>query len=202
MRDGWQGKEVSPMSLEYGTEEWEQAYVEEVARRLETEPKPYIYFTPEWVALYEKAINEDKVYREAAKDWDGSIVLHVQQAPKYGLDIDLYIFLDLAHGDCRKARIVPPAAGEAGKFVITASADRWMEVGRRKLDVVQGMMQTKLKLKGDLATIVRFVKASTRLTEIAAAVGGKFPDELMPDEVDRLRATVKELGGRFLGIEV
>lgn len=190
------------MSLQYGTDEWEQAYLEEVAKRMESEPKPYIFFTPEWVALYEKAINEDNVYREAARDWDGSVVLHVLKAPNYGLDIDLYIFLDLSRGECRKARIVPPEAGEAGKFVITGSADRWMDVGRKKLDIVQGMMQAKMKLKGDLATIVRFVKASTRLAEIASNVGGKFPDELMPEEVERLRTTVKELGGRFLGINV
>ena len=77
-----------------------------------------------------------------------------------------------------------------------------MDVGRKNLDIVQGMMQSKMKLKGDLATIVRFVKASTRLAEIASIVGGKFPDELMPEEVEKLRATVKDLGGRFLGIEV
>lgn len=45
------------MVLTYGTEEWEKAYQEELAKRMESEPKPYIYFTPEWVALYEKAIN-------------------------------------------------------------------------------------------------------------------------------------------------
>ncbi|MDI6874723.1 SCP2 sterol-binding domain-containing protein [Candidatus Solincola sp.] len=190
------------MTIAYGTEEWEKAYQEEVTKRMESEPKPYIYFTPEWVALYEKAIQEDATYKELAKNWEGSVVLHVEKAPQYGLDIDLYIFLDLWHGECRKARIVPPEVGEAGDFVITGSADRWMEVGRGQLDPVKGMMQGKLRLKGDLPTIVRYVKAAVRLTEISQMVGGKYPDELTPEEVEGLRATVKDLAGRFLGVTV
>lgn len=57
------------------------------------------------------------------------MVLHVESAPQYGLDIGLFILLDLWHGDCRQTRIVPPEMGEAGDFAITGSADRWMEVG-------------------------------------------------------------------------
>lgn len=188
------------MGITYGSDEWERAYQEEVAKRMESEPKPYIYFTPEWVALYEKAIQEDATYKELAKNWEGSVVLHVEKAPQYGLDIDLYILLDLWHGECRKARIVPPEVGEAGDYVITGSADRWMEVGRGQLDPVKGMMQGKLRLKGDLPTIVRYVKAAVRLTEISQMVGGKYPDELTPVEVEGLRTTVKDLANRFLGI--
>gem|GEM_PF-78410 len=188
------------MALTYGTEEYEKAYQEELARRMESEPRPFVYLTPEWVALFEKAIQEDAVYKELARDWEGSVVLHVQKAPQYGLDIDLYIHLDLWHGDCRRARIVPPEVGEAGDFVITGSAERWMEVGRGQLDTVKGMMQGKLKLKGDLPTIVRYVKAAVRLTEISQMVGGRYPDELSPEEIENLRSTVKDLAERFLGI--
>ncbi|MGQ9476670.1 MAG: hypothetical protein ACUVRX_09655 [Actinomycetota bacterium] len=69
------------MEFTYGTEEWEKAYQEELVKRMEAEPKPYIHFTPEWVALYEKAINEDAAYRELARNWEGSVVLHVEKAP-------------------------------------------------------------------------------------------------------------------------
>jgi putative sterol carrier protein len=190
------------MSYTYGTDEYEQAYLAEVDKRMAEEPKPYIYFTPEWVASFEKAIQEDAEYKAVAKGWKGSVVLHVEAAPQYGLDIDLYVLLDLEDGECRSARIVPTEVGEAGDYVITASIDRWTEVGRKELDTVKGMMQGKLRLKGDLPTIVRYVKASVRLTDISAAVGGKYPDELSPDEVEGLRATVKDLAERFLGITI
>jgi putative sterol carrier protein len=187
------------MAYVYGTDEFEQAYQEELAKRMESEPKPYTYLTPEWVAIFEKAIQKDEVYKQAAKGWKGSVVLHVQAAPQVGLDIDLHVLLDLEDGECRKARIVPPEAGEGGDFVITGTAERWMQVGRGELDTVKGMMQGKLKLKGDLPTIVRYVKASIRLTELSSMVGGRFPDELSPEEVEGLRAVVQDLGERFLG---
>ncbi len=184
-------------TIPYGTEEWEKEYDAEVARRME-KPPPYIYFTPEWVALYEKAVQGDAPYREYAKDWEGSVVLHVLADPNYGVDIDLYVFMDLWHGDARWIKIVPADKGESGDFVITGSLERWMQVARKQLDTVKGMMQGKLKLKGDLPTIVRAVKAAQRLVEISSEVGGKFPDELTPEEMEELKGVVSELSAKFL----
>lgn len=186
------------MSLKYGTDEWESEYQAVMARRTE-KPPPYIYFTPEWVTLYEKIIQEDAEYREAAKDWEGTVVLHVEAAPDYGLDVDLYVFMDLWHGDCRSIRIVPPDAGEAGDFVITGSLERWTQIGKKELDSTKGMMQGKLKLKGDLPTIVRAVRASQRLTDLSAEVGGKFPTELSDEDKEELKASVKDMTEKLIG---
>jgi putative sterol carrier protein len=48
---------------------------------------------------------------------------------------------------------------------------------KEELEPVKGMMQGKLKLKGDLPTIVRFVKAAQDLVESATMVDTKFLDE-------------------------
>ena len=186
------------MALKYGTDEWESEYQAVLAKRTE-KPPPYIYFTPEWVALFEKIIQEDAEYKEAAKDWEGTVVLHVEAAPDYGLDVDLYIFMDLWHGDCRSVRIVPPDAGEAGDFVITGSLERWTQVGKKELDSTKGMMQGKLKLKGDLPTIVRAVRASQRLTDLSAEVGGKYPTELSDEDKEELKASVKDMTEKLIG---
>ncbi len=188
------------MALEYGTEEWEREYQAEVQKRLEN-PQPYIYFTPEWIALYEKAIQNDEKYKEAAKDWEGTVVLHVLPAPEYGLEFDLYVLMDLWHGECRSVRIVPPEVGEAGDYVITGTLERWTQVGKGELDTTKGMMQGKLKLKGDLPTIVRSVRAATRLTEIASEVGGIYPTEMPPEEIEPFRAYNNALAEKFLGIK-
>jgi putative sterol carrier protein len=45
------------------------------------------------------------------------------------------------------------------------------------LEPVKGMMQGKLKLKGDLPTIVRYVKASQELVECTTKIETKFLDE-------------------------
>lgn len=185
------------MAIQYGTDEWFRLYEEEVSKRLKT-PPPYIFFTPEWITLFQKAIREDTLYQKVAEGWEGTVCLHVEKKPKYGLDVDLYLLLDLWHGDCRSAMLVPPDVGEAADYVITASLDHWIKIGRKELDTVKGMMQRKLKLKGSLPSMVRYVKASNRLTEISAEVGGKFPDELTPEGIEELRQVVRDLGSKLL----
>ncbi len=184
------------MALTYGTDEWLQAYDEVVKERSAAGP-PFLMGTPEWIAVYEKLVQEDATYKEAAKTWEGSVVIHVLAKPEIGLDIDLYIFMDLWHGDCRFMRIVPPEAGEAGDFVITGEFERWKQVMKKELDTTKGMMQGKLKLKGDLPTIVRAVKAAVRLVEISNMIDTVFEDEASPEEIEGLRAFVKEASEKF-----
>ena len=185
------------MDLVYGTVEFEQAYQEELKLRLENEPKPYLYFSPEWVHLYEEAVQNDADYQVAAKTWEGSVTLHVEQAAHYGIVVDIYLLMDLWHGDCRSMHIVPPEAGESADFVITGTMEQWTKVGRKELDVVKGMMQGKLRLKGDLPTIVRAVKACIRLVEISTQVGGKYPDEMTPEEIEHTRGWIGDLADKF-----
>ncbi|MDI6873950.1 SCP2 sterol-binding domain-containing protein [Candidatus Solincola sp.] len=180
------------MALAYGTEEWEKAYQELLKERQATQSKPYIMGTPEWVAQYEELVKNDQAYKEAAKDWEGSVVIKILAKPEIGLESDLYLFMDLWHGDCRSMRIVPPEVGEAGDYVITGEYDRWKSVIAGELDPVKGMMQGKLKLKGDLPTIVRAVKAASRLVELSASTQPRFPDELSPEETEELRKLLQE----------
>jgi len=177
---------------QYGTDEWEAEYQAMLADRMKN-PGPYIYFTPEWAALYEKTIQSDEPYRDADKTWEGTVVLHVEKAPEWGLDIDIYVFMDLWHGECRSIRIVTTEAGEAGDFVITGSLERWEQVAKKELDSTKGMMQGKLKLKGDLPTIVRAVRASQRLTDLSADVGGFFPTELNDEQKEQFKVAMAAL---------
>lgn len=62
------------------------------------------------------------------------------------------------------------------------------------------MTQGRLRPKGYLPAIVRYVKAAVRLTEPSNLAGGKYPEELTPKEAEGLRSTVKDLADRFLGI--
>jgi putative sterol carrier protein len=81
-------------------------------------------------------------------------------------------------GDCREAKYgITPEEGEKAMFIIRAPYSRWKEVIRKELDPVKGMMQGKLKLKGDLPTIVRYVKAANELVNLASRVPTQFVDE-------------------------
>lgn len=170
------------MTLKYGTDEWEKAYQEMVEERFKKAEKPYIMGTPEWVATFEKMVQEDEEYKKVAKTWEGSVVIHILANPANGIDDDLYLFMDLWHGDCRFAKLVPKEIGANADFVLTGEMERWQSVMKKELDVTKAMMQGKVKLKGSLPTIVRYVKASIRLTDLAAQIDTRFQSELSDGE--------------------
>lgn len=188
------------MSYVYGTPEWEEAYEKQIQERLTNQPRPFTVFLPEWVKEWEKFIQNDAKYKTVAlPNWENPIVLHLLPNPAMGVDHDIFVKMDLWHdGECRSIRYIPPSEiGKPGNFVVSGSIERWLMVGRKQLDVVKGMMQGKLKLKGDLPTVVRAVKAAVRLVETVGEVGGTYPDELKGEQVEQFRATVNNLLTEF-----
>jgi putative sterol carrier protein len=131
----------------------------------------------EWLNQYVERINSSQAYREAAATWEGDVCFIFEAEPDKGLKENLYGWLDLWHGECREGKLVSQEEGEKAPFVISAPYSRWKEVISKELDPVKGMMQGKLKLRGDLPTIVRYVKASNELVNLATTVPTEFVDE-------------------------
>ena len=84
---------------------------------------------------------------------------------------------DLFEGAARSVHVGSAADAQKCDFVITAPYTRWKEVSTKQLDATKGMLQGKLKLKGDLPTIVRYTKASQEMTECTTRVPVEWPDE-------------------------
>jgi putative sterol carrier protein len=133
--------------------------------------------SPEWLDEYVEKINGSSSYKEAAATWEGDVAYVIEAEPDKGIPDEVVAWLDLWHGDCREAKIVTTEEGEKARFVIRAPYSRWKEVILKELDPVKGMMQGKLKLRGDLPTIVRYVKAANELVNLAQTVDTQFPDE-------------------------
>ena len=131
----------------------------------------------EWLAEYVQRINASDSYRDAAETWEGDIAYVIEAEPDRGVPEDVWAWLDLWHGQCRDGRLVPAEEGERARFVIRAPYSRWKEVIRGELDPVKGMMQGKLKLRGDLPTIVKYVRAANELVTVAQSVTTEFADE-------------------------
>ena len=178
------------MPYVYGTDEWEENFSQLMQDLLDVGEEPYIMGTPSWIAAYEALIKNDAVYREAAQGWQGTVIEHIVANPDVGLDEDMYVLMDLRGGECRCVRLVPREAGENGDFVLTAPYERWKQVMKGELDPVKGMMQGKIRLKGDLPTIVRYVKASTRLVELVGQVPTIFLDEMTAEEIEAFKPWV------------
>ena len=136
-----------------------------------------VFPSEEWIAVYRDRINGSFDYREAAAEWEGDVAFVFEAEPDRGVPEDLWAVLDLWHGKCRASRMVTAEAGARCPYVIRAPYSRWKEVLHGDLDPVKGMMQGKLKVQGDLATIVRYVRAANELVHLTSQVPTTFLDQ-------------------------
>lgn len=135
------------------------------------------FLSQEWFDAFVDAINASDEYRDAAAEWEGDIAFHVQAEPDKGVPDDVWARLDLWHGTCRGVGPIDAERGPAAAYVLTAPYTRWKEVVRGELDPIRAMMQGKLRVRGDLPTIVRQVRAANELVRLLGEVPTWFPDE-------------------------
>ena len=184
-----------------GTKEWDDEYAKLVEKRKENQSKPYIVGTPEWASEFEKKIQGDDKYKNAAKTWEGSVVLVFKAKPEEGIDEDVFVFMDLWHGDCRSAKLVPSEIGRSGEYVLEAEYDRWKRILRKELNVVKEIATMKIKLVPfnfkKAAKLAAATQAAIRLVDLSGEVSDKFPDELEPEEFESFKALAKQLKTEF-----
>ena len=131
----------------------------------------------EWFHALAGKIAGSQAYHEAASDWEGDIAFVIEADPERGVPHDVWGHLDLWHGTCRSGTVVTPERGADAEFVISATFRRWKDVVRGELDPVRAMMQGKLRVRGDLPKILRYVQAAHELVVICGTVPTRFPDE-------------------------
>ena len=137
-----------------------------------------LFPTDPWFQRLVERINASAEYRDAAATWEGDIAFVIEAEPDRGVPADVWGYLDLWHGECRGGGVVDAERGGSARYVIRAPYSRWKEVLLGELDPVKGMMQGKLKVRGDLPTIVRYVRAANELVNLTGTVETEFPDEV------------------------
>ncbi len=133
--------------------------------------------TDAWFKELVIRINDSAEYKVVAETWEGDIAFVIEAEPDKRFPADVYGLLDLWHGDCRDGGVVDADRGAAAQYLIRAPYSRWKDVVRGELDPVKGMMQGKLKVHGDLPTIIRYVRAANELVRLCGTVETVFPDE-------------------------
>ena len=139
---------------------------------------PIDFPSEEWTTAYQEALNASESYKEAGKNWThGPIALVVKAEPAIGVEQDTAFILDLHQGVCRKAWISDLEEANKQPFVITGSYAQWKMVMRKELDPIKGMMQGKLKLKGNLPYVVRYLKGVQESIRCLTELDSRFPDD-------------------------
>jgi putative sterol carrier protein len=134
--------------------------------------------TQAWFDDLVDLVNASEEYKIAAAEWEGDIAFEILAEPDRRFPDDVWGYLDLWHGGCRRGGVVTPAEAGDAAYTLTAPYSRWKDVVRGELDPIKGMMQGKLRVRGDLPTIVRQVRAARELVRLTGEVETTFPDEV------------------------
>jgi putative sterol carrier protein len=127
----------------------------------------------EWAKLYMEQVNANKSYEDAAKTWEGDFLFIVQA------DADLKetatMYMDLWHGKCRNAELVKPGEDKKAAFVFSGPYGNWKKLITTRSDPIQGLLTGKFKLQGDMAKVLRAVRAAKELVETTSKVPTDWP---------------------------
>ena len=128
----------------------------------------YIFPSAEWTEQFNNAINSSDAYASAAKNWEGDIILVI--------DGEGGIYLDLWHGECREASAITDENEKSPKYRIFGPFTNMRQILDKKVDPVQSMMTGKIKVKGDMAQIMKMPRAAVELVNCMTAFETVFPD--------------------------
>jgi len=134
----------------------------------------YEFGSQAWLDAFVAAINGSKKYEEAARDWEGDFYFII--TPEGSMAERVLYYMDLWHGKCRDAYLVADEGEKEPVFRMTAPLSVWEKVVTKKLDVIQGLLTRQVKLKGNMAMIMRNVKAAQELVECCTHIETEFPE--------------------------
>ena len=126
-----------------------------------------------WVKALMEDLNRSEAYAEAAKTWEGDFYFIVD--PGGALDKTVILYMDLWHGKCRDAYEVTDESAKTPVFRMSGPVATWKKVLTKKLDPIQGLVTGQLKLKGNMAMVMKSVKAAKELVESCTRVETEFP---------------------------
>jgi putative sterol carrier protein len=121
-----------------------------------------------WAAEYAQKLNENPAYAEAARAWEGDVMLLV--LPDAIAPNGEGVRLDLFHGRCRSAEFVPDPRAARTEFTYEGSRGNWDRMLRREIDPVKSILDGTFRLRGNLAKAMRFTRAAKEMVETATLV--------------------------------
>jgi putative sterol carrier protein len=131
------------------------------------------YGTQEYADQVMEAINSSPEYEEAAKTWEGDFYLITEKGGP--IKEPIYTYLDLWHGKCRKALVTKDDKDFTPEFTMAATLDTWRKIADKKMEGTQAIVTRQMKLKGNMAKIMRNVKAAQALTNAINKVPVEWP---------------------------
>lgn len=108
-----------------------------------------------WLAGFVDYLNSSEQYARTASKWEGDMVFEIlADGP---LEENIYVYLDLWHGQCRKGYLFKDLGEVSPAFILSAPYDNFVRVVTGDLDPMQALLTRKLSVKGNMGYLMRNV---------------------------------------------
>ncbi len=134
-----------------------------------------VFATDDWVARLMEELNRSQAYQAAAREWEGDF-LFVVEAEDHRPE-PVYMYMDLYHGKCRQAFILEQPDSLSPAYRVSGKLRVWRAITQQELDPIKALLTRQLSLKGNMAKVMRNVKAATELVNCTTRFATEFPAE-------------------------
>lgn len=142
------------------------------------------FASPDWARSLATRLEESAAVRTGSVTWvHGPLLLVIDRDEEHGLE-PTALRIDLHEGAVRGVDVVHPATARLSPFAIGGSLARWKAVFAGSLPLVDGVLESKLRVRGDLPTLARH----RALLDAIAAVGWEL-DTAWQDEQEPASAS-------------
>lgn len=137
-----------------------------------------VFPSPEWVSAWVTLTNADEAFRSAGAGWNGAVGGVIGADGEAGLDKNLYLRLTGRDGQWQEDTLgTNPSLAEDTVFTIYGAYPAWKAVIRQQLHPVKGIVQGRLRFRGQLSSFMRWSRATLIMTELAGHLDTVFIDE-------------------------
>ncbi|UCH31115.1 MAG: SCP2 sterol-binding domain-containing protein [Candidatus Bathyarchaeota archaeon] len=126
----------------------------------------------EWIKLFKEEVNKNAAYADAAQDWEGDFLFVA--TPDDRLKEEVVFYVDLWHGKCRDAYMVPSRDAKKTEFIYEGAYRNWIKLINGEIGPIRGLLTRKFKVTGSMAKIMKYTKAATELVGTASKIPTEF----------------------------
>ncbi len=134
-------------------------------------------FSEEWCKEWKDMLNVNDAFAKYNKGWEGDLSGIIQADPDNNFPEEQYLYLHFHDGSCLDIKMISKEKAQECKFILSGPYIRWYQVAKGDLDAVKAMMQGKLKLKGNLPYVVRYIKGVQESIRTMQEIESNYPNE-------------------------
>lgn len=131
----------------------------------------------DWIGAWAAKLNESESYSEVGQGWgigfNGDFLFEIQPDEVFDGDA-IYLFVALEDGECTGAYQTTDPEGEDWGFAYRGDYSHWKQLIQGALGAIDGLMEGKFDLDGDMQKVLQYSQAAIVMTENAGDVDTEF----------------------------